>query len=83
MPERGWYSITVRVSTAKRLRERANSRGLTVDQCINELLDQHFLESMVSSKKGKFIVCSICGKKVKVENLQNHIRRVHPREMKR
>jgi len=31
MPERGWYSLTVREDTAKRVRELARAKGLTVD----------------------------------------------------
>ena len=38
MPEKGWYSLTVREETARRVREMAGARGLTVDQLINELL---------------------------------------------
>jgi len=37
MPERGWYSLTVREDTAERVRELARAKGLTVDGLINEL----------------------------------------------
>jgi len=40
VPERGWYSLTLREGTAKRVRELAGARGLTVDEPINELLTQ-------------------------------------------
>jgi len=32
MPEKGWYSITVRKETAVRVRELARNKGLTVDE---------------------------------------------------
>ena len=38
MPERGWYSLTVREDTAKRIRELARAKELTVDGLINELM---------------------------------------------
>ena len=38
MPEKGWYSLTVRKETALRVRELARNRGLTVDGLINELM---------------------------------------------
>ena len=38
MPEKGWYSITVRKETAVRVREPAGNKGLTVDEPINELM---------------------------------------------
>jgi len=31
MPEKGWYSLTVRKETAVRVRELAKNKGLTVD----------------------------------------------------
>ena len=37
MPEKGWYSLTVRLSTAKMIRELALAKGLTVDELINEI----------------------------------------------
>jgi len=36
MPEKGWYPLTVREETAKRVREMAKGEGLTVDALINE-----------------------------------------------
>ena len=38
MPEKGWYSLTVRMETAKRVRELAKARDLTVDELINMLM---------------------------------------------
>ena len=40
MPEKGWYSLTVRMETAKRVRELAKARDLTVDELINELMNR-------------------------------------------
>jgi len=36
--ERGWYSLTVREETSRRVREQARGRGLTVDELTTELL---------------------------------------------
>lgn len=38
MPKKGWYSLTIREETARKVREMAETRGLTVDQLIRELL---------------------------------------------
>lgn len=38
MPERGWYSLTVREETAERVRKLAKNEGLTVDELINKLM---------------------------------------------
>jgi hypothetical protein len=55
--------------TANRIKELAK-KGVTVDQLINELL---------SPKKGNgWVVCELCGAKVKIENLHNHRERVRP-----
>jgi hypothetical protein len=39
MPEKGWFILTVREGTAKRVKETAHARGLTVDELINELMN--------------------------------------------
>jgi hypothetical protein len=38
MPEKGWYSLTVRKETALRVRELAKNKGLMVDELINMLM---------------------------------------------
>ena len=38
MPEKGWPILTVREGTAKKVKELAHTRGLTVDEFINELM---------------------------------------------
>ena len=39
MPEKGWSILTVREATAKRVNEFVYSRGLTVEELINQLLN--------------------------------------------
>ena len=38
MPEKGWYSLTIRKETALNVRELAKNKNLTVDERINELM---------------------------------------------
>ena len=38
MPEKGWYSLTIRKETALRVRELAKNKGLTVDELINDFM---------------------------------------------
>jgi len=71
MPEKGWYSLTVREETARRLREMAGARSLTVDQLINELL--------TPALKGVCLTCSLYGAKIKAENMPKHMVKVHPK----
>ena len=70
MPEKGWYSLTVRFSTAKMIRELARTRGLTVDELLNE---------QTSIQNKEWLVCSLCGVKVKTTNMSNHMVKMHPR----
>jgi hypothetical protein len=70
MPEKGWCSLTVRFSTAKMIRELARTRGLTVDELLNEL---------TSIQNKDWLVCSLCGVKVKTTNMSNHMAKMHPR----
>jgi hypothetical protein len=71
---RSWYSLTVREETAKRIRELVKAKGLTVDGLINEF--------MSSFLKGVWLRCSLCGTKVKAENMPKHMARMHPRARK-
>ena len=75
MPERGWYSLTVREETAKRVRELAKIKGLTVDKLINKL--------MTPTVKGVWLTCNLCGARVKAENMPKHMARVHPKTIRR
>jgi hypothetical protein len=71
MPEKGWAILTVREATARRVKEFAHSRGLTVDELINQLLNP--------SGMGGWSTCQLCGAKVKSKNLREHMARVHPK----
>jgi hypothetical protein len=73
MPEKGWYSITVRKETAIKIRELAKAQGQTVDKLINNLMTQKPL------KKSIWANCNVCHKKIKSENLANHMKKVHPK----
>ena len=70
MPEKGWAILTVREATARRVKELAHNKGLTVDELINELM----------SPPGKvgWSTCSLCGARVKSQNLHQHMVKVHP-----
>ena len=75
MPEKGWSILTVRESTAKRVKEQAHTRGLTVDELINELMNP--------SGKTDWSTCQLCGAKVKSKNLHEHMTKVHPKAERR
>jgi hypothetical protein len=71
MPEKGWYSLTVRKETAVRVRGLAKDRGLTVDELMNEL--------MRPPSKGVWSTCKVCGVRVKAGNMARHMAKVPPR----
>ena len=71
MPEKGWKSITVREETALKLREMADMRNTTIDKLINEW--------MIPTKMRKWIKCKVCGIRIKSENIDSHMKRVHPK----
>jgi hypothetical protein len=71
MPERGWYSLTVRKETAEKVREIAKNRDLTVDGLINMLLKP--------ASKGVWSTCTLCGARVKDGNLARHMAKAHPK----
>ena len=70
MPEKGWYSLTVRLSTARMIRELALAKGLTVDELLNRLI-------LIQSNE--WLTCSLCGVKVKSTNMPSHMAKMHPR----
>jgi len=70
MPEKGWYSLTVRLSTAKMIRELALAKGLTVDELLNGL---------ISIQSKEWLTCSLCGVKVRATNMSSHMAKMHPR----
>ena len=76
MPEKGWSVLTVRESTAVKIRGLAKARGLTVDEVINQLLTSP--AGPRPSPTGEWSVCERCGSKVKTKNLQEHMAKVHP-----
>jgi len=75
MPEKGWYSLTIRKETALRVRELAKNSSLTVDELINELIK--------SASRGVRSTCNLCGTKVKAGNMARHMARVHPKTVGR
>jgi len=70
MPEKGWSILTVRTVTAKRVKELAHGRGVSVDEYINSL--------MKHSARPEWTICSLCEANVKSVNLLDHIANVHP-----
>ena len=74
MPEKGWYSLTIRKETALKVRELAKNNNLTVDELINGL--------MKSTSKGIWSMCALCGVRVKAGNMVNHMSRVHPKSIR-
>ncbi len=74
MPEKGWYSLTIRKETALRGREMAKNKGLTVDELINEV--------MKPVSNGVWSTCTLCGVTVKAGNMVNHMSRVHPKSIR-
>jgi len=75
MPEKGWYSLTVREETARKVRELAKNKGLTVDELINEL--------MTYTSKSVWMTCNLCGARVKAGNMPRHMAKVHPKTIGR
>jgi len=70
MPEKGWYSLTVRLSTASMIRELALAKGMTVDELLN---------GIVSIQSKEWLTCSLCGVKVRATNMSGHMAKMHPK----
>jgi len=70
MPEKGWYSLTVRLSTARMIRELALATGMTVDELLN---------GIVSIQSKEWLTCSLCGVKVRATNMSGHMAKMHPK----
>ena len=70
MPEKGWYSLTVRLSTARMIRELALAKGMTVDELLNGMV-------LIQSKE--WLTCSLCGVKVRATNMSGHMAKMHPK----
>jgi len=75
MPEKGWSNITVREKTAKALKQIAKSQQLTIDEMLN-----HFLISVCvprTSSAPEWIICHLCGIRLKTKNLSDHMLKTH------
>ena len=70
MPEKGWYSLTVRLSTVRMIRELALAKGMTVDELLN---------GIVSIQSKEWLTCSLCSVKVRATNMSGHMAKMHPK----
>jgi hypothetical protein len=70
MPEKGWYSLTVRKNTADKVRELAKNEDLTVDIYLNQLMDTKQNNTTPTST---LVKCKKCGAMVKHENMEKHM----------
>ncbi len=70
MPEKGWYSLTVRKSTADKVRELAKNEDLTVDKYLNQLIDT---KQPNTTPQNTLVKCKKCGAMVKRENMEKHM----------
>jgi len=70
MPEKGWYSLAVKLNTARMIRELALAKGMTVDELLNR---------MVSIQSEEWLTCSLCGVKVRATNMLSHMAKMHPK----
>ncbi len=70
MPEKGWYSLTIRKEAALKVRELAKNNNLTVDELIKP------------TSKGVWSTCTLCGVRVKAGNIVNHMSRDHPKTIR-
>ncbi len=75
MPEKDWYSLTIRKEAALKVSVRAKNKNLTVGEFINTLWKP--------TLKGVWSMCTLCGVRVKVGNVVNHMSRVHPKTIRR
>ena len=64
IPEKDWYSLTVRLSTTRMIRELALAKELTVDELLNRLL-------LIQSNE--WLTCSLCDVKVRATNMSSHM----------
>ena len=71
MPEKGWYSLTVRLSTAKMIREMAKDKKISVDELLNNLVS--------NGQNKKWLTCTLCEAKVKASNMTKHMNITHPK----
>jgi hypothetical protein len=64
MLEKRWTVLTVREGAARKVKEIAKAKGLTVDKYINDIM------STSTSVKAGWSYCSICGAKLNFQNLR-------------
>ena len=62
--------LTVRLSTARMIRELALAKGMTVDELLN---------GIVSIQSKEWLTCSLCGVKVRATNMSGHMAKMHPK----
>jgi len=53
MPEKGWYSLTVKLSTAKMIRGLAKGKKLSLDELLKYLVS--------NAHNKKWLTCNFCG----------------------
>ena len=58
MPEKGWYSLTVRKNTADKIRELAKNEDLTVDEYLNQLIEPKQTKKTPTTT---LVKCKKCG----------------------
>ena len=71
MPEKGWSILTVRAPTAKKVKELAHGKSITVDEYMNALTNP--------AAHAEWAICKLCGAKVRFINLPDHKAKVHPK----
>ncbi len=84
MPEKGWYSLTVRKSTADKVRELAKNEDLTVDKYLNKLIDNKQTNATPTNTtlQNTLVKCKKCGAMVKSENMEKHMGK-HAKKVKK
>jgi hypothetical protein len=75
MPSIGWDSITVKEEVKRAFREERDKVGMS---------DSDFLKKLLSegpgTSKREWVMCAICGERVKAKNLDAHLQKRHPKE---
>ena len=66
MPEKGWYSLTIRKETVLKVREMAK-KGLMVDELINEF--------MKPPSKGVWSTCTLRAREAALVHHQSFLRK--------
>ena len=69
MPGKGWYSLTVRLSTAKMIREMAKDKKISVDELLNNLVS--------NGQNKKWLTRTLCEAKIKALKMAKHMPNIH------